>query len=249
MIFRSRTSELNLRLFSCILALPLGGGKVFADNPLNHNGVSRINAPYVQALEREIELHALYQSDGNPREDGLLRQSISYGVSLSDRVFAEAYLKRERVPGRSFELSAYEIEAKIQLTEQGEYGIDWGVLIEYEREFRESIAELGAVLIGSKQVGSWVATVNAGIEYEFGSNIKNEIDTSLAAQWRYRYRETFEPGVEFYADEFTRGIGPMISGLLRARGKKKWHWEAGLILPLNATTADNTLRFLLEYEF
>ena len=220
-----------------------------ADNPLNHNGVTRVNDPYVQALEREIELRTFYQNDDDPLEDGLMRQEITYGFSVNDRIFAEAYLKGTRLPGQSFEFSAYELEAKIQLTEQGEYGFDWGMLIEYEREFSESIAELGTVLIASKQIGRWVATVNAGLEYEFGSDIENEVDTFLAAQWRYRYRETLEPGIEFYADEFTRGVGPVLTGLIRGQGKRKWHWEAGLIAPLNDTTPDRTLRFLLEYEF
>ena len=220
-----------------------------ADNPLNHNGVSRVNDPYVQPLEREIELRTFYQNDDDPREDGLLRQSITYGFSLNERIFAEAYLKGERLPGQSFELAAYELEAKIQLSEQGQYAIDWGMLFEYEREFSESIAELGTVLIASKQLGPWVATVNAGIEYEFGSDIKNEIDTFLGVQWRYRYRETLEPGIELYADELTRGIGPVLTGLVRGQGKSKWYWEAGLIAPLNDTTPDSTWRFLLEYEF
>ena len=221
----------------------------YADNPLNHNGVSRVYDPYVQAMEREIELRTIFQTDERAIEDNLLRQSISYGFSVNDRVFTEAYLTGTRLPGQSFNLEGYELETKIQLTEQGEYNTDWGILFEYERQISESIAGLASVLIASRQWGDWVGTLNVGLEYEFGSNIRDELDRFAFAQWRYRYREAFEPGIEFYADEFTRGIGPVLTGTVRGKKNSKWYWEAGLIAPLNDTTPDQTFRFLLEYEF
>ena len=220
-----------------------------ADNPLNHNGVSSVNDPYVQVLEREIEVHTVFQNDRRASEDNILRQRVSYGFSLNDRVFLEAYLIGTRLPNQSFELEGYELETKIQLTEQGQYSTDWGVIVEYERQLSESIAELASILVASKQWGNWVATVNVGLEYEFGSNIRDEIDRFAFAQWRYRYKEAFEPGVELYADEFTRGFGPVLTGVIRGKGKNKWHWEAGFIVPLNGTTPDQTFRFQLEWEF
>lgn len=224
-------------------------GNVLADNPQHHNGVSKVYGPYVQAMEREIELRTIFQTDASAVEDNVLRQRVSYGFSLNERVFAEAYLIGVRLPDQSFDLEAYEIEAKIQLTEQGQYNTDWGVIFEYERQISESIAELASVLVASRQWGDWVGTLNVGLEYEFGSNITDEIDRFAFAQWRYRYREAFEPGIEFYADEFTRGIGPVLTGVIRGNGKNKWHWEAGFIAPLNDTTPDQTFRFLLEWEF
>lgn len=234
----------------CILVI--GGvsiSKAFADNPLNHNGVGKIYDPYVQATERELELRTIYQTDDKAVEDNILRQRVGYGFSLNDRVFAEAYAIGSRLPDQSFDLEGYELEAKIQLTEQGEYSTDWGVLIEYERQISESIAELATTLLASRQWGNWVGTLNIGVEYEFGSDITDEIDRFANLQWRYRYAEAFEPGVEMYADEFTRGIGPVFTGTVRGNNNNKWYWEAGLIAPLNDTTPDQTFRFLLEFEF
>lgn len=221
----------------------------FADNPVNHNGVSRVYDPYVQATEREIEVRTIFQTDDNPLEDNILRQSIGYGFSINDRVYTEAYVIGSRLPDRSFDLEAYEIEAKIQLTEQGQYSTDWGIIFEYGRQISESIAEVASILVASRQWGDWVGTLNLGLEYEFGSNIQDELDRFAFAQWRYRYRESFEPGIEFYADEFTRGLGPVITGTIRDKRSNKWYWEAGIIAPLNDTTPDQTFRFLLEYEF
>ncbi len=237
------------KLAGVALLCSAGMDQALADNPEHHNGVGSVNDPYVQAMEREIELRTIFQTDAKSSEDNILRQRISYGFSISDRVFLEAYAIGTRLPDQSFELEGYEIETKIQLTEQGEYNTDWGVILEYERQISESIAELATVLVASRQWGNWVGTLNLGIEYEFGSNIRDEIDRFASGQWRYRYREAFEPGVEFYADEFTLGIGPVLTGVIRGNGNNKWHWEAGLIAPLNDTTPDQTLRFLLEWEF
>ncbi len=121
--------------------------------------------------------------------------------------------------------------------------------VPFERERSESISEAAVAALSSRQFGNWVGTLNLGLEYEFGSDIDNEFETFVSAQWRYRLRETLEPGVEFYADQFTRGIGPVLTGLVRTGGASKWAWETGLILPLNDTTPDYTFRFLLEYEF
>jgi len=220
-----------------------------ADNQLYHNGVGRVYDPYVQPLERELELRTYYQTDDDPFESDILRQRVGFGAAINERVFAELYLIGMKMPGRAMRLQSYELESKIQLTEQGEYAADWGLLVEYERERSESVAEFATTLLVSRQWGNWVGTVNLGVEYEFGSNIRNEFDSFMSAQWRLRYRESLEPGIEIYADEFTRGIGPVLTGLVRGSGNQKWHWEAGIIVPANDTTPDYTYRVLLEYEF
>ncbi len=221
----------------------------WADVEFQHNGVGRVYDPYVQPLERELEFRTLYQTDQDPLESDILRQRLGYGRSLSERVFAEAYLLAEKQPGGGLHLQGYEAELKVQLTEQGEYAADWGLLFEFERQRSESIAEAAVAALTSRQFGNWVGTLNLGLEYEYGSDIANEFETFASAQWRYRLRESLEPGVEFYADQFTRGIGPVLTGLVRTGGASKWAWETGLILPLNDTTPDYTFRFLLEYEF
>ena len=220
-----------------------------ADEEFQHNGVGRVYDPYVQPLERELEFRSLYQTDDDPLESDILRQRLGFGKSLTERIFAEAYLLAEKQPGGSLRLQGYEAEVKVQLTEQGEYAADWGLLFEFERERSESISEAAIAALLSRQWGDWVGTLNLGVEYEYGSDIDNEVETFMSAQWRYRLRETLEPGIELYADQFTRGIGPVLTGLLRSAGAQKWSWEAGIILPLNDTTPDYTYRFLLEFEF
>lgn len=231
------------------LALAVCMPVALADVEFQHNGVGRVYDPYVQPLERELEFRTLYQTDDDPLESDILRQRLGFGKSVTERLFAEAYLLAEKQPGGGLRLQGYEAEIKVQLTEQGEYAADYGLLFEFGRERSESVSEVAVAGIVSRQWGNWVGTANLGLEYEYGSDIDNEVETFASAQWRYRLRETLEPGVEFYADQFTRGIGPVLTGLVRGSGATKWAWEAGLILPLNDTTPDYTYRLLLEFEF
>lgn len=247
----ARAGKGEVRTAGCAVLLVAGmfGQGAWADVEFQHNGVGRVYDPYVQPLERELEFRALYQTDEDPLESDILRQRIGFGKSLNERIFAEAYLLTEKQPGGSLRLQGYEAEVKVQLTEQGEYAADWGLLFEFERERSESISEAAMAALVSRQWGDWVGTLNLGVEYEFGSDIDNEVETFLSAQWRYRLRESLEPGIELYADQFTRGIGPVLTGLVRGAGATKWAWETGIILPLNDTTPDYTYRFLLEFEF
>lgn len=239
----------NIFRITTFITLSIASATLHADNPLHHNGISRVYEPYVQPLERELELRTYYQTDDDPNETDILRQRIGYGASINERVFAELYLNAMKLPGGSLRLESYELESRIQLTEQGEYAADWGLLFELERERSESVSEFATAILVTRQWGDWLGTLNLGVEYEFGSDVDNEFETFMSAQWRYRYRESLEPGVEFYADEITRGIGPVLTGLIRGEGARKWHWETGVIMPLNNTTPDVTWRLLLEYEF
>ncbi|MCX4186850.1 hypothetical protein [Methylophaga sp. OBS4] len=205
------------------------------------SAIDKIYHPYVQPLEREIEWRMV-------GADGDHKQRLGLGKSLSDRLFVEGYLIAEE-QGDTFRLSAYEIEAKWQLTEQGEYAIDWGLLTELEKAHKENEWELATALLMEKEWGRWVGTANLWLKYEWGDEIKDEIETALGLQTRYRLSPQFEPALELYAGQNTRALGPVVMGDVRFTAGKKLHWETGVLLGLDSKTPGATLRFLAEYEF
>jgi hypothetical protein len=205
------------------------------------NAIDKIYQPYVQPLEREIEWRSGVSEGG----DSVHR--LGLGKSFSDRLFLELYLIGE--DDENFSLSAYELETRWQLTEQGEYAYDWGVLFELEREFDENIWELSSAILIEKQWRRWSSTVNLGLTYEWGSQIDNELESFLAVQTRYRYRSYLEPGLAFYSAEDTLAVGPVLMGDIRFTPGKKLHWESGLYAGLKDETPDTTWRLALEYEF
>jgi len=203
--------------------------------------IDKVYHPYVQPLEKEFEWRMV-------SADGVQTYRLGLGMSLSDSLFVEGYFIAKDVDNH-LKFDAYEVEVKWQLTEQGEYAIDWGLLFELEKEQHDETWEVSTSLLMEKEWGRWVGTANVGVIYEWGPEIKDELETTLATQLRYRYKRYLEPAVEFYSGENGLGIGPVLMGDIRLSGRQKVHWEVGGILGLDADTPSNTWRLLMEYEF
>jgi len=234
-------------------ALPLGWRYVFMLMALPHHVhadgivVDRVYDPYVQPLETELELRSLMQSDD--ATDDAQKHALGFGRSLSDIWAIEIYAIGTKTGSQSLSVNAFEIEAKRQLTEQGEYAFDWGVLFEVERESDDNIWEASAILLSSRDFGRWTGTANLGVVYEWGSGIDNEIETVLRVQARYRLKESLEPAIELHAGQDSKAIGPALTGLLRLSPGKKLRWDAGIFFGLDNDSADQTIKLNLEYEF
>ncbi len=203
--------------------------------------VDKVYHPYVQPMEREVEWRMV-------AADGDHLQRLGIGQSLNDRVFVEGYLLAADEDD-TFRLEGYELETRIQLTEQGEYAIDWGVMVELEKAHQEDEWELATALLMEKQWGHWVGAANLWLEYEWGDEVQDEFETAVALQTRYRLSPEFEPAIEFYGGEDTRALGPVAMGDMRFGAGKKLHWETGVLFGLSKKTPDTILRLLAEYEF
>lgn len=210
-------------------------------------GVDTVYHPYVQPLEQELELRMGHGLDADRRDTETWR--LGYGRSLSGRVFVEGYLIGEGRRPDALSLAGYELEALWQLTEQGQYAADWALLGELERA-DDSERQSGMLsLIGERQWGRLVGTLNAGVGYEWGADVGDEAETRLALQGRYRYSPRLEPALEFFAAENLRALGPALLGTERLSPGRRLHWEAGLAVGLDHTSPDLSLRGRLEYEF
>ncbi len=211
--------------------------------------IDKIYHPYVQLLETEIEYRSRYQDDDDAALDDQQKYQLGLGRSLSEQLFAELYLIGAGSSESDFELTAVEAELKIQLSEQGEYDNDWGLLFELERETKENLWEVSTTLIALHQWSRWIATANLSLTYEWGRDINNELETSLASQLRYRYSQALEPAIEFYLGEDTLGVGPVLTGVQRLGGRRKLVWEFGAILGIDEATPDTSWKLNIEYEF
>lgn len=203
--------------------------------------IDKVYHPYVQAMEKEVEWRMV-------AADGDHLQRLGIGTALTDRLFIEGYLLAAE-QGDTFRLEGYELETRLQLSEQGEYAVDWGMLVELEKAHQEDAYELATALLMEKQWGRWVGTANLWLEYEWGDEVKDEVETAAALQARYRLSPKFEPAIEFYGGENTRALGPVAMGDIRFAAGKKLHWETGVLVGLSKKTPDATLRLLAEFEF
>ena len=220
-------------------------GAVVADG----TAIDKVYHPYVQPQEREIEFRSIVEnnSDASSGDERIYR--LGYGQSFTDRWFGEVYLIGAKNDDRGFRLEAYELEALWQVTEQGEFFADWGMLFELEKEHSEEVFELATALLVEREWRRWTGTANVYGIYEFGEDIDNEFETAMALQGRYRYVRQLEPAVELYLGQDTKGLGPVVMGSLPLGGARQIRWEGGVIFGLDSDTPDQTFRILLEYEF
>lgn len=209
--------------------------------------ITRVYQPYVEQGERELEYGATLRDLGG--EDILLNR-VGVGYAWSDKIFTEVYLLSESIGHDGEEIRGYEAELKWQITEQGEYWADWGLLVEAGGARDIDRRELAVGLLWAKELGSrWVGTANAIVEYEYGADIEEEVETALRAQFRYRYSAALEPALEIYLDDQDWAAGPALMGIQKLGGRKQLRWELGLMFGLDAETPDTSLRFGLEFEF
>ena len=217
--------------------------------------IDKVYHPYVQPNEREFEWRGNIQkysandSEKARQKDNAQKHRFAYGQSINERWFAEFYLVGEKNRRQDFKLESVEIEALWQITEQGEYDQDWGMLFEIEHERDNDVSEVSSALIIEQQWHKWVGTANLYLIYEWGNKIDNELETAMALQGRYRYSKSLEPAIEFYSSDASEGIGPVFLGSVKLSGRKKIYWEAGVILGLDNETADQTYKFSIEFEF
>lgn len=231
----------HLLLAGCLMA----SSAIQADG----SSVDKIYHPYVYALERELEWRAIYQDNQPDQQDHRQLHRFAYGQTISERWFGEIYLTGEKTDNSGFTLEGYELEAKWQLTEQGEFWADWGMLFELEKEAHKDIWEYSTGILAEKEWGRWSGTANFLVSREWGSDIKDELESSLGVQGRYRLSPWVEPGIEFYSSDATLALGPVLLGDIKTGVRKKLHWELGFLFGLEKKSANNTLRALIEYEF
>jgi len=229
----------------CLGALFAGSGLCFADEIL----VDKIYHPYVEPEEKELEWRAIFQDQQPGVADHLRLYQLAYGRSLGEHWFTELYLLGKSSDTQRFDVSAYEFEARRQLTEQGQAWADWGLLFELEKETKEDIWVLSTAILVEKEWGKWSGTANFYIKGEWGADVKNEIESKLNLQARYRYTRAFEPAIEFYSGKDVIGLGPVFMGQLRPSSGNRLHWEAGLIFGLSDKSPNRTIRLLAEFEF
>jgi hypothetical protein len=209
--------------------------------------VNKVYDPYVQPLETEIEWRFVGQRQDSKPDVQL--HSLGFGRSLSDRWAVEIYAIAQKSLGESLSIDTYELEAKWQLTEQGEFSVDWGLLFELEREIEENAWEASAQLLASRDFGKTTVIANFGVIYEWGERIQNEIESTLRVQTRYRLTEKFEPGIELHMGQDTTAIGPAFSGLVRVSRGRKFRWELGVFAGLSERSPDHILKANIEFEF
>jgi high-affinity iron transporter len=217
-----------------------------------------VYSPLVEQGEIAVALQGHYDFDDSKSIDGAQAYKAEVEWAPTAWWLAELLVKYERAPGEGIDATEIASENIFQLTEQGKYWMDFGLLAEYVYSLEDGAANAVEVgLLGQKDFGQNEVRVNLLFEQALESGT----DLEMAYRWQYRYRldERFEPGIEMYGglgewgkfgsfDDHEQQLGPAMFGRFRtANGAIRY--ELGMLFGLTNETPDTTVRFLLEYEF
>lgn len=213
------------------------------------SSIDKVYLPYVQPLEKEIETRFLVEEDNVQTQEPSYLNKTAFGMALNEKLFSEIYVVTQDDKQSTPKTVAYELEMRYQLTEQGEYSIDFGSMLEIENYAHKDIWEVGVGLLASGQWKNTVNTANIFIINEWGKNIDSEIETAFSFQSKYRLSSFIEPGFEVYLSQDTTALGPIIMGSFKTLPTHKLFWHLGFIKGYDKAIPDNTLKLHLEYEF
>ncbi len=231
---------------------------VLVVHPTESRASHVVYSPLVEQGEIAVALRGHYDFDDSKSIDGAQAYKAEVEWAPTAWWLTELLVKYERAPGESIDATEIASENIFQLTEQGKYWMDFGLLAEYVYSLEDGGAnavEIG--LLGQKDFGQNQVRVNLVFEQALESGA----DLEMTYRWQYRYRldERFEPGIEMYGglgewgefgsiDDHEQQLGPAMFGKFRtANGAIKY--ELGMLFGLTDVAPDTTVRFLLEYEF
>jgi hypothetical protein len=215
--------------------------------------------PHVVQGERALELKIGSASGPGERETV---GSISFEYAPTPIWVTEVYAQFARLGSERVKYDATEWENRFQLTEPGQYRVDWGLAAELEKPRDPS--------------EGWNLRVGPLAQGEIGSRIQWNFNTLLATSWsgadassthlndqwqlKYRWRPEFEVGVQGFGDlgpwyhwsalnaQF-QDIGPAVFGRINLGGRNVVSYNVAWLVGLTSPTPSDTVRAQVEFEF
>lgn len=218
-----------------------------------------VYSPVVEEGEIAVEVRGHQDFDSRDDVDGSEQFKVDLEYTPTSWWRTEVLGEWEKAPGESLEATEVAWENIFQLTPQGKYWMDFGLLAEYAHSLEkdgDDALELG--LLAEKQLSSTVLTANLVFERAFDDGAETEME--YAARYRWRVSQAFEPGVEIHGElgdwgdnggfsEHEHEAGPAVMGKLGTGTHSAFKYEAAVLFGLTEESPDTTFRLLLEYEF
>ena len=216
--------------------------------------------PTVVEGERAIEIKAGSFSGPGAR-DSAASISLEYApTSWWVTELYDAWARDDTATGTHFD--AIEWENRIQLTEPGEYPIDWGGVIEVEKP--HAAGSGWNLTVGPLIQGQFFDRIqwnfNPLLSRNLGGPSAATTDMGYQVQLKYRLRQTFEYGIQGFGDlgpwyhwtplqQQTHRLGPAVFGRFSFGGRRSLYYNAGWLFGLVPGAPSDTVRAQFEFEF
>jgi hypothetical protein len=216
--------------------------------------------PIVEEGEREID----FKAGSSKLRDGSResKNSLGFGLGVNRWWFTEVYAIWHKEPDERHGFDAWEWENKFQLTETGKYPVDVGLLFEIERpkDRSEGYEYRWGPLLQADLTPELQANLNVLLEKHIRSSEGGKAELGYQWQLKYRWRPSFEFGVQGFGDvgawsdweprsEQPHVAGPAVFGRVKVSDRQAIKYNAGLLFGLTHGSPRNTFRLQAEYEF
>lgn len=243
-----------------VLAICLGmaASVVLAPRPAIA-GPLKVYTPYVERGELELEAKGIHEKDIEGGDEAADGYRFSAGYGFTDFWFGEFAVELEREGPEAVKVESFEIENIFQLTPQGKYGLDFGLLVELEvpRHGDDPDTLVVGPLV-AKEIGRTVHVANILFEKQFGSNRAEGVALGYAWESRWRLNQYFEPGFDAFGHfgeignfspsrEQDHRIGPMFAGAVEAGHGSKVSYTFGVLFGMTHDSPDLSLNWRIEY--
>lgn len=218
--------------------------------------LDEIYSPTTEYRELSIEYSGNRTFDKNSGKNNAQENEVVFEAGVLPHLTLETSGIFEKGPGEAERFTANELEARWQFFEAGEYWLDSGLLVAYDRAaHREDADSTEIKLLLQKDTGMFTHTANIGFGQEVGRHAAGGPDFAFLWNSRYRYNQYFQPGIEMQSDlgqdavlsRFNAQehyIGPAVYGKLFGQMK----YQAGYFFGVSDSASQRAARVLLEYE-
>jgi hypothetical protein len=215
--------------------------------------------PGVVYGERAIDLKAGSFSGPGPRNSA---GSIAFEYSPTTYWVTELYDAFARSGGTGTKFDAIEWENRFQLTEPGQYAVQWGSVIEVEKPHQAGSGwnlTLGPLMQG-EFADRFQWNFNPLMSRNLGGPTGAATQLGYQAQLKYRYRPSIEFGAQGLGDlgpwghwsplqEQTHRAGPAIFGKVSLGGRRVVYYNAAWLFGMVQAAPSDTVRVQIELEF
>ncbi len=222
---------------------------------------TKLYSPLVEEGALEIEQRGFVTSDSKSSLDNEQFYSASIGYGLTDYWFAEIGGERVRDPGTgNTRFDATKWENRLEIIGDGSHFVDLGLLVEYLKGDggQPDKFEFGPLI--EKRIGNTVTRANLLFEREIGAGRDSGLGVEYGAGIHYEFSDDFYAGIEAFGSlgpvhdfksskDQEHRAGPVLGGAFELDGVPgEIKAEVGYLRGLTGATADDTVKWMLEYE-
>lgn len=224
-----------------------------------HAADYQVYSPNLVLGEQEFELRSFSSWGTGPGTGDEKALKLAYGHTFTDWWATELYAEGEQEYGETLKLEDFEWENRFQLTPQGKYWVDVGLLNENEiPRFSDDPYQIKFGPAFEKDIGRFTTLLNLLAVHEYGTNATPGVGLEYRARLEYRWRPAVSPLIEAYGEPLGRigaygqprnQIGPGVAGQIAVGAGRSLRYGVVALFGASRAAADGTLVMRLEYEF